>query len=371
MDIELEMIETDFKGGSCFTHARGIVLPDGEAFITTQPLLLSGCDVFYGIHTIRKAPGGEWGAITPSKTLIRRKIAADAEQALCDCTPFYHKKTGKLLLFGHTASYRDEKGPAVFPRYTGWSMFDFDANEWTPYETLDMGDNYTYFSAGNGCGQSFELPDGDILIPFYFMNKDEAADSWHNCYKAAVMRCSFDGKTLAVKEIGNTLTLDVPRGFGEPSVAFFNGRYFLALRNDLHGYITKGCDGLYYDKPVLLTFDDGSDAGNYCTQQHWITCGGKLYLVYTRKAGNNDHIFRHRAPLFIAEYDPENMCLIRATEKIAVPERGARLGNFGCNFINENESWVVVSEWMQPDWKICMEYGSKNTIFIAKIRCNG
>ena len=65
------------------------------------------------------------------------------------------------------------------------------------------------------------------------------------------------------------------------------------------------------------------------------------------------------------------MCLIRATETIAVPERGARLGNFGCHRVNDNESWIVAAEWMQPDWKVCMQYGSRNTIFIAKIRCDG
>lgn len=367
MDINWEMIETDFKGGKCFTHARGVVMPDGEIIITTQPLLLSGSDVFYGIHTIRKAPGGEWSDIVPSKNMVRRKVAEGVEQALCDGTPFYHKKTGKLLLLGHTVAYKDDTGPAVFPRFTAWSMFDFENNDWRDYQTIDMGDDYKYFSAGNGSGQSLELPDGDMLIPFHHMNRDDAQDAWHNCYKAAVMRCSFDGEKFTVKEIGNSLSVDVPRGLCEPSITFFNGKYYLALRNDLHGYVSSGKDGLHFDDPVLLTFDDGEDAGNYCTQQHWIVCGGKLYMVYTRKNANNDHVFRHRAPLFIAEYDGERMCLIRATEKIAVPERGARLGNFGCTQIDDNKSLVIVSEWMQPDWRVCMEYGSRNTIFVSTV----
>ena len=371
MKIELEKIETGFKGGCCFTHARGVALPDGGALITTQPLLLSGSDVFYGIHTLQKMPGADWSPIIPSKTLVRRKINDGAEQAVCDCTPFYHRKSGKLLLLGHTVSYTDDSSPAVMPRYTSWSVFDFSAGEWSPYKTLDMGDPDRWFSAGNGSGQSLELPDGDLLIPFYFMNREEAGNMWHNCFKSAVMRCSFDGNDLQLKEIGSPLTVDVPRGLCEPSIIFFKGRYFLALRNDQHGYIARGSDGLNYEKTVLLTFDDGADAGNYCTQQHWIVCGGKLYLVYTRRGADNDHVFRHRAPLFIAEYDPEKMCLIRATETIAVPERGARLGNFGCHRVNDNESWIVAAEWMQPDWKVCMQYGSRNTIFIAKIRCDG
>ena len=53
-----------------------------------------------------------------------------------------------------------------------------------------------------------------------------------------------------------------------------------------------------------------------------------MFLVYTRKGANNDHVFRHRAPLFIAQVDPGEAALIRSTERILVPERGARLGNF-------------------------------------------
>jgi hypothetical protein len=87
-------------------------------------------------------------------------------------------------------------------------------------------------------------------------------------------------------------------------------------------------------------------------------------------------VFRHRAPLFIAEFDRERMCLIRETEKIAVPERGARLGNFGCQslILDGVETGIVfASEWMQTtgpdpfDWRKCMEYGSDNSIFISRI----
>jgi hypothetical protein len=56
-----------------------------------------------------------------------------------------------------------------------------------------------------------------------------------------------------------------------------------------------------------------------------------------------------------------------------IPEHGAALGNFGVAKIDENESWVVVSEWMQTtppdpfDCKVCEKYGSNNRIFLAKI----
>ncbi|MCK5704212.1 MAG: exo-alpha-sialidase, partial [Cyclobacteriaceae bacterium] len=113
-------------------------------------------------------------------------------------------------------------------------------------------------------------------------------------------------------------------------------------------------------------FDDGSELGNYNTQQHWVTHSDGLFLVYTRRGANNDHVFRHRAPLFMAQIDTKNLRVIRETEQILVPERGARLGNFGVTNINQNETWVTVSEWMQPEG--VEKYGSDGSVFVAKIR---
>ncbi|MDF2837162.1 MAG: hypothetical protein K0Q63_2802 [Paenibacillus sp.] len=39
--------------------------------------------------------------------------------------------------------------------------------------------------------------------------------------------------------------------------------------------------------------------------------------------------------------------LIRASERILVPERGARLCNFEVVNVNERDTWVTVAEWMQ------------------------
>lgn len=82
---------------------------------------------------------------------------------------------------------------------------------------------------------------------------------------------------------------------------------------------------------------------------------------------NNDHVFRHRAPLVMARVDTDELCIIRETQQIVVPEQGARLGNFGVCNISENETWVVVSEWMQSNPKVCEKYGSDNSVFAARI----
>jgi hypothetical protein len=151
----------------------------------------------------------------------------------------------------------------------------------------------------------------------------------------------------------------------EPSLTKFNGTYFLTIRNDERGFVTRSPDGLHFDPIKVWQFDDGTELGNYNTQQHWVTHSEGLFLVYTRRGANNDHVFRHRAPLFMAEVDPERLCVIRSTEQILVPERGARLGNFGVTEVSSDETWVTVSEWMQPEG--VDQYGSDGSVYVARI----
>ncbi len=63
--------------------------------------------------------------------------------------------------------------------------------------------------------------------------------------------------------------------------------------------------------------------------------------------------------------DTENMRILRHTEQIVVPERGARLGNFGVTQINDNKAIITAAEWMQP--KGCEKYGSDNSVFITTV----
>jgi hypothetical protein len=145
------------------------------------------------------------------------------------------------------------------------------------------------------------------------------------------------------------------------------------MRNDIRGYVAVSNDGRNFESLKPWCFDDGTELENYNTQQHWVAHSDALYLVYTRRGLKNDHVFRHRAPLVMARVDTDKLCVIRETEQIVVPERGARLGNFGVCDINETETWIVVSEWMQTnppdctDYRICEKYGSDNTVFAARI----
>ena len=48
-----------------------------------------------------------------------------------------------------------------------------------------------------------------------------------------------------------------------------------------------------------------------------------------------------------------------------VPERGARLGNFGVTDVSARETWVTVSEVLTP--RDCSKYGADNAVFVPRI----
>lgn len=376
--MELNRIDTQFDidEGYCWVQARGGVFPDGRAVITTQPLRLTGSDIFYGLSCFfSKDDGKTWRGPVEQSGLQRRPWENGTEIVICDGTPAYHQHSGKVLLTGHTCIYdQDEFMPDPRPRYTAYSVFDDKKERWSKFKLLEMPESETtFFSCGSGCGQRVDMDDGSILLPVYYMSRDEACAPWDNCYHSTVVRCAFDGQDLKYLEHGNSLSISEPRGLYEPSLYSFNGRYFMTLRNDIKGYVADSGNGIDFNTPKPWCFDDGEDIGNYCTQQHFLSLGDKLYLTYTRRGADNDHVFRHRAPIFAAQVDTEKLCIIRDSEKIVIPERGARLGNFGCLQVSNNEAWVIVSEWMQngegkEGIEICLKHGSDNSIFIAKLK---
>lgn len=130
--------------------------------------------------------------------------------------------------------------------------------------------------------------------------------------------------------------------------------------------LTVAClSRLRFATPVPWTFDDGAELGSYNTQQHWLAHRDGLFLVSTRRGANNDDIVRHRAPLFMARVDPEKLRILRASERVIVPEHGAEMGNSGACAINENESWVTVSEGLSM--KDSRARGAEGATFVARI----
>jgi hypothetical protein len=188
----------------------------------------------------------------------------------------------------------------------------------------------------------------------------------NNYYQVTVLHCAFDGKVMTYLKHGNELAIKGGRGFCEPSLAFFQGKYYLTLRNDARAYVTTSKDGLHFEAVKPWTFDDGKDLGSYNTQAHWLTHSGGLFLSYTRRGANNDHITRNRAPLFVAQVDPAKLQVIRRTEQALLPERGAMLGNFGSTAIIPEESWVTDAEFIvngKPHPR-----GADGTVWLGRVK---
>lgn len=371
--LKLDTIGDGFDKKSCWVHPRAGAIPGTppKVVLTMQKLLLTGSDVFYALNEMRTDDLGKtWsGPLEHLDTLGRREEADGVVVAACDFWPKWHAKSGKLLGIGHDVRYRDNKVIAspIRARETVYATYDPTRRTWSRWQMLAMPNEARFFNAGAGCVQRVDLPDGDILLPVYF------APRGGKFYRVVVLRCGFDGTTLSVKAIGNELAVDTDRGLGEPSLTLHRGRYYLTLRHDQRAYVTTSDDGLHYGEVKPWTWDDGSDLGSYNTQAHWVTHDDALYLVYTRRGANNDHVVRHRAPLFMGQVDTDKLRVIRASERVLVPERGARLGNFGVTEVNEHETWVTVAEWMQTkgpnysDFTQCMKHGSNNAVFAARI----
>ncbi|MCK5803196.1 MAG: exo-alpha-sialidase [Lentisphaeria bacterium] len=374
-ETELQTVRTGYDRETCWVQTRAGLLPPNDVVITTQKLRLTGSDIFYAIHSMHSEDSGRtWTEPVEQESFAPRPCEDGSYFYVSDFWPKWHEATGTLLGTGHTPLYRDDElMHGAFRRQPAYAVYDAQARSWRSWQPVDLPED-VFFSSGSGCVQRVDLPDGDILLPVYHRSEAASDDPWHACCNVVVLRCSFDGVALRCTDWGNSLTVAEPRGLCEPSLAMFGGRFYLTLRNDVRGYVAASDDGLHFSEPVPWRFDDGEELGNYNTQQHWLTFPDALCLVYTRRGAENDHVFRHRAPLFMAEVDPERMCVIRETEQVVLPERGARLGNFGTVDVSDDEGWVVVSEWMQTnppnphDCTVCEKYGSDNAIFIARVR---
>ncbi len=373
--IELTTVTSGYDRRTCWVGARAGVVPPSTTVLTAQKLRLSGSDIFYALHSARSDDlGRNWLPLRKQDTLDRRPFGEGGEIIPCGFTPAWHAGSGKLLGTGHSAFYiNDEHPKSPVPCWTSYSVYDADADCWGAWKTLVMPDDNRFFRAGAGATQRVDLPNGDILLPIYFGGRtDEAIQP--PLINSTVLRCQFDGESLTYVEHGDELTVPETRGLAEPSLVAFAGRYFLTLRNDQRGYVARSDDGLHFEPPRPWTFDDGEPLGSYNTQQHWIAHSDALFLAYTRRGAHNDHVLRHRAPIFLAQVDPERLCVIRATERVVIPERGASLGNFGTAMVSGNESWIIAAEWMQTtppnpfDCMACERYGSDNRVFISRIQ---
>ena len=367
-DISLDTGVEHDDGEWLWFHPRAAAVPGhgkdgGPAVVMTLQKHLQISDFYSGLYALYSDDMGEsWTGPVEIPELAWRDGPQGTIRAVCDVTPGYHAPTGKVLALGAQLYYKaDGQLVDAEERFdqTSYSVYDPNAKSWSPWEILEMPDDPKFYFSRNACAQWIVEEDGRLLVPLYF-GTDGKVD-----YSVTVARCSFDGKTVRYISHGTEMTISGGRGLCEPSIVPFQGRYYLTLRNDARGYVTVSDDGLHYEPVQMWKFEDGEELGSYNTQQHWLAHEDGLFLVYTRRGADNDHIIRHRAPLFIAQVDPEACCVIRATERVLIPERGAAMGNFGASAMTASESWVTVGEGVWND--DMRSRGATGALFVARV----
>lgn len=338
----------------------------GTVLLTWQNLLLTGSDVFYGESMARSCDGGKTFAPGVDQPLFADTWEGKIRTARFG-NVFYSRRKGHWFGLGAAARYENDKVPlhrstdgkpvltplvytvdAAVGRFTSCHEIAFPAE----------------YEAAMPFGQILELENADLLVPFYYRPKGS------DKYLCLVVRATLENDLLKILQVGTPIAGEsYPRGMCEPSLAQLNGKYYMTLRTDTVGLWTESSDGLTFSEPRPWTWADGSLIGNANTQQHWMRPDGALYLTYTRKGAHNDHVFRNRAPIFMAKFDPVRGCLLRETEVILVPELGARLGNFNVIENAADEGWLITAEWMQS-WNghVCDDYGSDNSLWLAKVK---
>jgi hypothetical protein len=354
----------------CWFHPRVAAIPSGNqgqasSVIMTIQKHLRVSDYYSGVYYMHTGDMGKtWSG---PHEIPELKMYTDSEGyniSVADVTPGWHEPTQKLLAIGIRVKYgKDGKQILDTPlsHNCAYTTFDPATGKWAAWKTLPpLPDGISKFYLVNpGCVQWLVKADGTILLPVYFSRKAEEDNA------VTVLHCTFDGEHLSYVHHGTELVRQGGRGYVEPSLAFWNNRYYLTLRNDFGAYISTSTDVVTWSSPRPWVFDDGKDLGSYNTQAHWLVHREGLFLCYTRRGANNDHIPRNRAPIFIGQVDPERLCIMRATEQVLIPERGAMLGNFGAAFITAHESWVTDAEFMigeQPHPR-----GADGTVWVSRV----
>lgn len=349
-----------------WTQARTADIP-GNAPLSVTTISRTAKIGSHGYHdvflTSSRDHGQTWSVPNVIPTLKRVRSESGYEVVAGDLWPKFHVGTRTILITGKTFNFANGTKENYLREQVSYAVLDPQLLKCGPLKTIEMPKldhaDCPIFAPNAGCHQRFDLPNGDILLPIRYQKEKN-----RRVYTTIVVHCRFDGVTLKYVEHGSEHNIPTGRGLYEPSVTEFKGQFFLTMRADDNAYVAKSDDGINYASHNPWTFDDGESLGSYNTQQHWVGLGGKLYLIYTRRGNMNDHIMRHRAPLFIAEVDADKLQVIRSTEQILVPENHATLGNSGVCIINANEAWITVAEGRVSHGQ---RKGENNKVVLAKV----
>lgn len=358
-------------GAYHWAQSRPAIMP-GKVIVTSQEIEKRGSHGYRDIYITETTDGAKtWSEPKRIDALNRKRFPDGIERVMGDICPQWNAKTGKLLVtgkcFGFLANANDNKAKDDRSQErVAYAVYDPKTDEWTGMKIMEMPKKdhagHPIIEPNAGCHQRVDLPNGEILLPVRYR-----ADPKTRVYTTVVTRCTFDGETLTYREHGSEHSITPQRGLYEPSVCAFKDRFFLTMRAEANGHVARSDDGLNYTSATEWQFDDGQPLLSANAQQHWITHGDGLYLIYSRQGANNDHVFRNRAPIFIARVDPDKLHVVRATEQILLPETGVDLaGGFAPVDVNENETWVISTEMAFPENR----QDENNRVLLAKILWN-
>ena len=355
-----------FDGKYCKVQPTIATDGKGTALLAYQKLLLTGSDVFYGQYMSRSTDGGRTWSEPVALTALK-DTREGAFRVTRYATVHYSAQNAKWFALGIAALYADDKHP--FQKYVDGKPYvspiyvsvDAEKGVYTGYKDLPFP---LPCEMAMPFGQLLECDGGELIVPFYYRPIGGGKKG-----RILTVRYAFDGDGLKIVRSGKPIVRDdLSRGLGEPSLARLGGKVYLTLRSDEMGMWCESADGLEFSEPKPWKWAGGGKIGNKNTQQHWVGGDGALFLAYTREDATNGHVFRNRAPVFLARFDPARGGIVKDTERILVPELGARLGNFCVQNI-AGESWLVVAEWMQPAG--CEKYGADNSLWLVKFRFHG
>ena len=363
-----DILTEGFDGRICRIDPKAFRTPDGRIHISYSMLLLSGSDVFRDRYVISSSDGGQ-SFSEPKLFNGRPETVENGVRRVYALNAYYHKATDSNFALGRMTAYADESSPilnghdtmrALTGTFDAKSMSFASCGVMIPPGTEDM-DNLTFM-------EPLEDDDGTVLVPAY------GRPGSRRQHEVIICRFAVENGALRFIERSPSISRpDLSRGLCEPRLAKLGNEYYLTMRSDEIGWFSKSGDGMNFTAPAEWRWDDGEILTSRNTQQAWLRHADGLFLVYTRETPHNKHIFRRRAPLFMAQFDDEHDCLIKDSEFIAVPEMGARLGNFTVTGINDHEAWICVCEWMQTtppdcfDSSRCVRFGANNRLWRTRI----
>ena len=352
MKIECSVIWDNCDGsGTTWFFPRYCRLGDGSCFMTVQGIEESDyytpvCESYFD--------GEKWSYPQVLDGFGWRLCRENIYEAFGDFVPYYHAPTDTVLMTAINFYYKDgmlydtlgdfcDTRVPDLKRYSAWSARN-NKGEWsTILEKIKIpGMDGSIYSCG--CSQWVFKGDHDVYIPFSYGFIDRRDRM------VCVCRFYYDGKELRFIEKGNTLEFPCNRGLLEPSVIEFGGGFLMTVRTeDGKAYHSRSEDGLHWESLEAWTFDDGNILETESTQQHFLVCGQRIFLVYTRKTDYNTGMLRFRAPLFIAELN-EKLEMIRDSEQIIFEYedngegKSPGFGNFHIVTLDERQAIIGCTE---------------------------